>query len=170
VLVPTDRKRRSTIPAATVAENVTLGALGSFRRGPRLDHRLERTAVEEALRLFQVRPPDPDRPLLTLSGGNQQKAVLARWLRLEPRVALLHEPTEGVDVGARRGIFEILLRAVARGTSVVYASAEYEDLAHICDRVLVFRRGRVVSELEGDQLRHDVIAAHCYATQEAATR
>jgi ribose transport system ATP-binding protein len=170
VLVPTDRKRRSTIPAATVAENVTLGALGSFRRGPRLDHRVERTAVEEALRLFQVRPPDPDRPLLTLSGGNQQKAVLARWLRLEPRVALLHEPTEGVDVGARRGIFEILLGAVSRGTAVVYASAEYEDLAHICDRVLVFRRGRVVSELEGDQLKHDVIAAHCYATPEAARR
>jgi ribose transport system ATP-binding protein len=170
VLVPTDRKRRSTIPAATVAENVTLGALSSFTRGPRLDHRLERTAVEEALRLFQVRPADPGRPLLTLSGGNQQKAVLARWLRLEPRVALLHEPTEGVDVGARRGIFEILLGAVARGTSVVYASAEYEDLAHICDRVLVFRRGRVVSELEGDQLRHDVIAARCYATAEAATR
>jgi ribose transport system ATP-binding protein len=122
--------------------------------------------VEQGLHAFEIRPPDPGRSLATLSGGNQQKAVLARWLRLEPRVLLLHEPTQGVDVGARSGIFKILRESVERGTSVVYASAEYEDLAHVCDRVLVFRRGRIVSELVGDTLRHDVIVSQCYGGTE----
>jgi len=161
-LLPTDRQRLSGIPGATVKENITLPDLGSFRRRRGLDHRRERTAVERVLHAFEIRPNDPERPLSTLSGGNQQKTVLARWLRLEPRVLLLHEPTQGVDVGARSGIFQILREAVERGTSVVYASAEYEDLAHVCDRVLVFRRGRIVSELSGESLRHDVIVSHCY--------
>jgi ribose transport system ATP-binding protein len=167
-LLPNDRQRLSAIPAATVKENVTLPDLRAFRRGGRLDHRRERTAVEAVISRVDVRPRDPDRPLIKLSGGNQQKAVLARWLRLEPRVLLLHEPTQGVDVGAKSGIFQILRDAVAQGTSIIYASAEYEDLANICDRVLVFRRGRLVSELEGERLRHDVIVSHCYASSSEA--
>jgi ribose transport system ATP-binding protein len=163
-LLPNDRQRLSAIPTATVKENITLPDLRSFRRAGHLDHRAERTAVEAVMAAVDVRPRDPERPLFKLSGGNQQKAVLARWLRLEPRVLLLHEPTQGVDVGARSGIFQILRDAVGRNTSIIYASAEYEDLAHVCDRVLVFRRGRLVSELEGERLRHDVIVSHCYAS------
>jgi ribose transport system ATP-binding protein len=167
VLLPADRHRLSAIPGATVKENVTLPVLGQFRRGPRLDHRAERTAVQEVLARFDVRPADPDRPLVKLSGGNQQKALLARSLRMNPRVLLLHEPTQGVDVGARRGIFEMLRDAVGGGASIVYASIEYEDLANVCDRVLVFRRGRLVAELEGESLTQEAIAAHCYQTEGA---
>jgi ribose transport system ATP-binding protein len=118
--------------------------------------------VEQALERFSVTPPDPDRQLYTLSGGNQQKALLARWLRTAPRVLLLHEPTQGVDVGARKGIFEILRGAAADGTSIIYASTEYEDLANVCDRVLVLRRGRVAAELSGERLTHDHIVKCCY--------
>jgi len=169
-LLPSDRQRQSGVPGATVKENITLPDLNSFRRGFRLDHRRERTAVEQVLDMFHIRPREPDRPFYTLSGGNQQRAVLARWLRMNPRVLLLHEPTQGVDVGARSGIFQILHESAAKGTSFVYASAEYEDLAHVCDRVLVFRHGRGVSELEGDRLRHDVIISHCYASSEQVAR
>jgi ribose transport system ATP-binding protein len=133
----------------------------------RLDQRRERTAVEAILERFQVRPPEPDRRFATLSGGNQQKALLAKWVQIKPRVMLLHEPTQGVDVGARKAIFELLRDNAASGTAVLYASVEYDDLAHICDRVLVFRRGRVAGELSGTALSAESIARHCYQTTAA---
>jgi ribose transport system ATP-binding protein len=167
VLLPADRQRHSAIPGATVKENVTLPMLRRFRRGIRLDHRAERTAVQEVLGRFEVRPADPDRPLVKLSGGNQQKTLLARSLRMDPLVLLLHEPTQGVDVGARRGIFEMLRDAAAGGAAIVYSSVEYEDLANVCDRVLVFRRGRLVAQLEGEALTKEAIATHCYQTEGA---
>ncbi|MFL5838924.1 MAG: sugar ABC transporter ATP-binding protein [Thermoleophilaceae bacterium] len=167
VLLPADRHRLSAIPGATVKENVTLPVLRRFRRGPRLDHRAERTAVQDVLGRFDVRPADPDRPLVKLSGGNQQRALLGRCLRMDPRVLLLHEPTQGVDVGARRGIFEMLRDAAAAGASIVYSSVEYEDLANVCDRVLVFRRGRVVAELEGGSLTKEAVLSYCYQTEGA---
>jgi ribose transport system ATP-binding protein len=154
---------QGAVLGATVKENVTLPALGSFRgRFGRLDHRRERTAVQALLEQFDVQPSEPDRPMLTLSGGNQQKALLARCLSMRPRVLLLHEPTQGVDVGARRGIFEILRDAADDGAAVMYSSIEYEELANVCDRVLVFRRGQVVAQLEGEALTKEAIVAHCY--------
>jgi ribose transport system ATP-binding protein len=168
VLLPADRQRHSAILGATVKENVTLPALKSFRgRLGRLDHRAERAAVGDVLRRFEVHPREPERPMMTLSGGNQQKALLGRCLRMRPRVLLLHEPTQGVDVGARQGIFETLRAAADGGAAVVYASVEYEELANICDRVLVFRRGRVVADLEGAECTQEAIMAHCYQTAAA---
>jgi ribose transport system ATP-binding protein len=165
VLLPADRQGQSAVLGATVKENVTLPALDSFRgRLGRLEHRRERTVVNALLERFDVQPPEPDRPMLTLSGGNQQKALLARCLSMRPRVLLLHEPTQGVDVGARQGIFEILRDAAADGVAIVYSSVEYEDLANVCDRVLVFRRGRVVAQLEGRALSKEAIVAQCYQT------
>jgi ribose transport system ATP-binding protein len=168
VLLPADRQRQSAILGATVKENVTLPALKSFRgRLGRLDHRAERTAVQDVLERFEVHPRDPERPMMTLSGGNQQKALLGRCLRMQPKVLLLHEPTQGVDVGARQGIFATLRAAADDGAAVVYASVEYEDLANICDRVLVLRRGRVVADLRGEDCTQEAIVANCYQTAAA---
>jgi ribose transport system ATP-binding protein len=161
-LLPADRQRQAGIMGATVKENVTMAALPSFRRHGRIDHARERSTVQQVLTDFDVRPPVPGRPLSTLSGGNQQKALLARWLHVSPRVMILHEPTQGIDVGARKGIFEILRKAVEEGMSIVYSSAEYEELANLCDRVLVFRGGRLVTELAGANLTQDRIVANCY--------
>ena len=113
---------------------------------------------------FDVRPNDPSLPYGALSGGNQQKALLAKWLQTEPRLLLLDEPTQGVDVGARQQIFE-LIRAAAeeRGMFVVCASSDYEQLAAICDRVIVFGRGRVFRELVGAELTKERITEQCYA-------
>ena len=169
VLLPADRQREGAVPAASVKENVTLPSLASFRgRLARLDHRRERTAVQALLEKFEVQPAQPDRPMFTLSGGNQQKALLARCLSMRPRVLLLHEPTQGVDVGSRHGIFEILRGAARDGAAVVYSSVEYAELANVCDRVLVFSRGRVVAELEGAALTKEAIVAHCYQSAGAA--
>jgi len=162
-LLPGDRLGRSGIGAATVLENVTLPTLGGlYTRGLlRLGKELEE--VKAALEEFGVVPPDPHARFASLSGGNQQKALLAKWFRTNPTVYLMHEPTQGVDVGARKQIFERIAEARARGTSILIASSEYEDLAHVCDRVLVLRDGRVVSELHGDGLTPERISEQCFA-------
>jgi len=109
---------------------------------------------------FDVRPRLPQQRFENFSGGNQQKALLAKWLVREPQVLLMHEPTQGVDIGARRDIFAKIRRAADEGAATLIASAEYEDLANLCDRVLVIRRGKVVSELARHDLTHQRLLDH----------
>lgn len=167
-LVPANRARDSAVPVATVKENVSLTTLGSHYHGGRLRHAEERNSVLRLIREYQVVPPSPDRPLSTLSGGNQQKAVLAKWLQMRPPVVILHEPTQGVDVGSRKQIFSVISEAAAAGAGIIIVSGEYEDLAHLCDRVLVFRDGVVASDLSGQRLTRDRIVEQCYRGADAA--
>jgi len=161
-LLPANRQRLGVIGPASVRENVTIPTLGGFFHGGLLDRNRERAAVERMLADFDVRPPEPARPIATLSGGNQQKALLGKWFATDPAVLMLHEPTQGVDVGARRQIFEQIRDAADRGTAFLMASTEYDDLAHLCDRVLVFRDGRVVAELHGAELTQERIVERCF--------
>ena len=151
-MVPGDRKRLGSIPIRSVRENITLPRLGPFFRGGRLSRRQETQAAREWIERVDLRPPEPEQTLETLSGGNQQKAVVARWLRTVPRVLVLDEPTQGVDVGAKVAIYSLLAAAAADGAAMLVCSSDAEELAHICDRVLVMRDGRVVVELAGDAL------------------
>ena len=94
-----------------------------------------------------------------LSGGNQQKVILARWLRQEPEVLILDEPTQGVDVGAKADIHKLIDEAAAQGTAVLVCSTDHEELVRVCDRVVIMRRGRVADVLRGDQITADSITA-----------
>jgi ribose transport system ATP-binding protein len=156
-LLPADRRGAGAVLDASVRENVTLPTLRRYFRGGLLRSGEERRHVLDVLRRFDVTPPEPDRRLGTLSGGNQQKAHLAKWFELEPRVLVLHEPTQGVDVGARQAIFRLIRDAADSGAAVIIASAEYADLAHLCRRALVFRDGRMVAELDGEALTEERI-------------
>jgi ribose transport system ATP-binding protein len=167
-LLPANRLRDGGSSTASVAENMTLATLGSYRRSGALRLRREASRVQQLLEDFQVQPPEGDRPFGTLSGGNQQKVLLAKWFETNPDVFLLHEPTQGVDVGARRQIFRHIAAAAEAGTSFVLASSEYEDLPHLCDRVIVFRDGRPVSELHGAELTHERIVEQCFREGAAA--
>jgi ribose transport system ATP-binding protein len=160
--LPADRHRQSGIPKATLLENVTMTSGARFMRNGWMRHGAERTAVRGVLDMFDVRPADPDRLLATLSGGNQQKALLGKWLQTNPSVLLLHEPTQGVDIGSRKQILQIIAQVAAAGAAVVVASAEYDELAHLCHRVLIFRHGRIARELIGDDLTETRIAEQCY--------
>jgi ribose transport system ATP-binding protein len=161
-LLPADRQRDASVPGLTLGENVMLQVLDRYgsRTGLRLGalNAGARAKLEE----LDVRPPEPHAAFGSLSGGNQQKAVLAKWLQSEPDVLLLHEPTQGVDIGARQHIFGILRDVAASGTSIVCSSSDFEQLAAVCDRVLVFGRGRVVSELRGDDVTKERIAERVY--------
>ena len=161
-LLPANRQRWGVIGPASVRENVTIPTLGRFFRGGLLDRNRESAEVARMLADFDVRPPEPGRPIDTLSGGNQQKALLGKWFATDPAVLMLHEPTQGVDVGARRQIFAQIRDAAECGTAFLLASTEYDDLAHLCDRVLVFRNGRVVAELHGAELTQERIVEQCF--------
>jgi ribose transport system ATP-binding protein len=160
--LPADRQRQSGIPKATLLENVVMTNGSRFVRNGMLRHRAERSAVEKLLAQFDVRPPEPDRLLATLSGGNQQKALLGKWLQTDPAVLLLHEPTQGVDIGSRQQILQIIADVAASGAAVLIASSEYDELAHLCHRVLIFRHGQVARELTGADLTEARIAEQCY--------
>ena len=110
-----------------------------------------------------VTPPAPDLPLASFSGGNQQKILLAKWLLHAPSVLVLHEPAQAVDVGARHDILTEIRRQADTGVAVLVASLETSDLASLCDRVLVMRDGRVVRELNGDELQSHTITDAVYA-------
>ena len=167
-LLPGDRQRASGAGSLSVTENVTLPTLDRFFTGGFLRPGRERARVLEVLRQYDVRPVAPARKLETLSGGNQQKALVAKWLERTPTIFLMHEPVQGVDVSAREEIARVIGEIAAQGGSVLLASCEYEDLARICNRVLVFRHGKVTSELTGDALTKERIIERCYATEMAA--
>jgi len=111
---------------------------------------------------FAVKADAPGQPASELSGGNQQKLVLGKWLQLGPRLVLLDEPTQGIDVGARREIYDRIADLCATGASVLCATSEFEQLEMIAHRVLVFERGRIKAELSGPQVTKSAIAEACY--------
>jgi ribose transport system ATP-binding protein len=162
VLIPADRPRAGAVGSLTVAENVSLPVLTRLKLGPILSpRRVYRNAADVAKR-FDVRPRDPRLMYSSLSGGNQQKVLLAKWLQLRPTLLLLHEPTQGVDIGARAEVFLLLRQAAAEGAAIIVASSDHEQLAAICDRVLVVRSGRIFAELRGE-VGKEAIADACYA-------
>jgi ribose transport system ATP-binding protein len=151
-LLPADRQRASGAQTLSLRENLSLPAPSTFFRDGFLNLAQERAETRRWLAAFGVRPADPEAPLRALSGGDQQKALLAKWMRTNPGVLLMHEPTQGVDVGAKQDIFRRIEEFAERGVAILIASAESEDLARLCHRVVVLRRGRVAGELAGAAL------------------
>jgi ribose transport system ATP-binding protein len=159
--VPGERLREGCIGELSVAENVGLPVLARFFRRGWLRRRALANHARAQLTRLGVRPADPSLNFEALSGGNQQKVLLAKWLQLEPRLLILQEPTQGVDVGAREQIFAIIRAFAVRGGSVLCLSGDHEQLAILCSRVLIFRRGRVARELVGPEVTKELIAHEC---------
>ncbi|MCA6091245.1 sugar ABC transporter ATP-binding protein [Streptomyces sp. SCA3-4] len=118
----------------------------------------ERAEATDLIERFSVHPPDSEAPIATLSGGNQQKVMIGRWLRLSRRLLILEEPTAGVDVGAKAAIYRLLQDALAGGVAVLLLSTDFEEIAHVCHRALVFVRGTMTVELSGDALTVTALA------------
>ena len=159
VYIPSDRRVEGSFGPSSVAENVTAQSLRSITRGLLLSKNEERAKATSWMRRLAIKTPSIDEPISSLSGGNQQKVMLARALSLDPAVILADEPSQGVDVGARSAIYEILRRSTSSGATVVVVSSDATELAGLCDRVLVFSRGVVVAELRGDELSERAITA-----------
>jgi D-xylose transport system ATP-binding protein len=147
-LLSEDRKRFGLVPRGSVEDNLALAALGGFTRRGWIDDGARRSAVAAQSERLHLRAPSLDAPVAQLSGGNQQKVLLGRWLLRKPRVLLLDEPTRGIDVGARREIYEIIARLVEEGTGVLLVSSDLPELLGLSHRVLVLAEGRVVARFE----------------------
>jgi ribose transport system ATP-binding protein len=156
--VPEDRHKEAAFADLSVGENLSVTVVDDYWHGGLLNHRRERRDARALFDSFLITAESEEAPLRSLSGGNQQKVMVARWLRRNPRLLLLDEPTQGVDVGARAEIYELIHRAVGDGATALVASSDFEELAQVCDRVIVLRRGAVVGELRRDELGAESIA------------
>ncbi|MET7366369.1 sugar ABC transporter ATP-binding protein [Streptomyces sp. NPDC005566] len=151
-LAPEERKAQALLLIESVTRNVSLSSLSRFSRGGWVDRGAERKAAQAATRELSLRPDNPDAPVRTLSGGNQQKAVLARWLLRGCRILLLDEPTRGVDVGARAELYAVIRRLADEGLAVLLVSSEVPEVLGLADRVLVLREGHVVHTADAREL------------------
>ncbi len=157
-LSPEERKSQGLILDEPIFRNVTLSTFARFAKGGLLDERAERRAAREQIEALELRPADPDRAARTLSGGNQQKILLARWLVHGTKVLLLDEPSRGVDVGARAEIYALIRRLAEAGTAILIVSSEIEEVLGLADRVHVIADGRVLAERDATALtEHDVL-------------
>ena len=159
-LVPADRAVLGLSQSLTLWENIVMLVEDEHYRGG-VFHRAELVALaREAIDRFLIRPPRARNPMSTFSGGNQQKALLAKWLLARPRLLLLHEPTQGVDVGARRDIYRFVQSAAAlHHMAVLWVTTEFGELAEVCDRVIVVTQGRHTATLVGEELTEEAISA-----------
>lgn len=148
LLVPEDRRNAGLILDFTVRENISLPSLPRLAWGGLIQRAREDRFAREQIAALQVRPPDGGAPARYLSGGNQQKVVLAKWLAMAPRVLILDEPTRGIDVGAKHEIYALIRGLAARGSAVLMISSEMEEVLHVSDRVAVMHEGRVTGVLE----------------------
>jgi ribose transport system ATP-binding protein len=161
-LLPGDRQREGTVASLSVEANVTLPILDRYVHRFRLRRGQLLSDTTRLLSDYRVRPGEPGLAIDALSGGNQQKALLAKWLQLEPALLLLHEPTRGVDVSVRQEIAGRLRELAAAGVAILCASSDHEELAVVCDRVLIFSDGELLRELIGDDVTRERIATHCH--------
>jgi ribose transport system ATP-binding protein len=147
--VPQDRRGAGCITGMSLQENLSLGLLGRYFSGGWLNLRAERRATTAAIEEFGIRPPDPRRLVAYLSGGNQQKAVVARAVSRRPQLLVLDEPMQGIDIGAKHEVARIIRKLADEGVSIVVGSTDAADLVGLCERVLVLNRGRLAAVAEG---------------------
>jgi len=163
-LVPAERRSAALLFDSNVRENMLLAALGPVSRLLVLSRRAERREVASWIRDLSIKTPGGEFPIANLSGGNQQKVVLARWLRMKPTVLILDEPTQGVDVGAKQEIYRYLRQIAGEGTAVVVCSTDSEEIVEVSDRAVVLAQGVIHAELSGpgltiNALNHQIAAA-----------
>ena len=160
--LPGDRRKHGAVLGMSAGENLTLASLSSIcNKAGAIDTAREKAIVEHDMSAVSARPLDPNRNFALFSGGNQQKILLAKWLRTDPSVLLFDEPTQGVDVGAKSGIYQLIRKAAADGAAVLIASTDEKELATVCDRVLIMNDGALLTELTGAEVSEARIIRAC---------
>jgi ribose transport system ATP-binding protein len=167
-LIPEDRKTEGLLLPMSIAENLSLAALPRLARGGLVDGAREAAAVDAMVRQLRIKIGDASDPVGTLSGGNQQKVVIGKWLMTEPRVILLNDPTRGIDVGTKQELYQLLRDLADRGASILLYSTDYDELIGCCDKVLILYDGRIVRTLEGTEITERNIVASSLNLPEAA--
>jgi ribose transport system ATP-binding protein len=159
-LIPEDRKTEGLMLPMTVRENLAFSAMDKVSKRGIIDREAEDRLLDEMVKLLAIKTAGLEVPVGALSGGNQQKVVIAKWLMRHPRIILLNDPTRGIDVGTKQEIYQLLRRLADQGAAIVFYSTDYDELIGCCDRVLVLYDGAIKRELAGDEItEHALIAA-----------
>ncbi len=167
-LIPEDRKTEGLMLPMSIADNLTIASLKRLSRGPFVDSAALTAAVEDGIQRMQIKVGSTSDPVSTLSGGNQQKVVIAKWLMTDPKIVLLNDPTRGIDVGTKQEIYRLLRNLADTGASIIFYSTDYEELIGCCDRVAVMYDGEIARELRGDEINERNIIASALQMDEAA--
>ncbi len=162
-LIPEDRKTEGLMLPMSVRDNLSFAALNRFSRAGVIDRPAERKAVDAMMELLSIRAANTDIAVGALSGGNQQKVVIAKWLMTKPRIILLNDPTRGVDVGTKEEVYRLLRKLAESGAAILFYSTDYDELIGCCDRVLVMYAGAIRSELEGADITERALVASALA-------
>ncbi|TCM53730.1 monosaccharide ABC transporter ATP-binding protein (CUT2 family) [Rhizobium sp. PP-F2F-G48] len=157
VYLSEDRKGKGLLLAKDLRVNLTLASLGRFVRGLQVDRRKEETALDTAIRDFDIRTGRKDLLAGQLSGGNQQKLLIAKMMLLDPQIVIIDEPTRGIDIGTKEQIYAFIARLAEEGRSIIVVSSEMPELIGICDRIVVMRSGHIVGEVAGERMTEDDI-------------
>jgi ribose transport system ATP-binding protein len=158
-LIPEDRKTEGLMLPMSIRENLCFSALPRMSRMGVINRKQEAAKVAEMVKTLSIKVSDPELPVSSLSGGNQQKIVIAKWLMNEPRIILLNDPTRGIDVGTKQEIYVLLRKLAESGVAIVFYSTDYDELIGCCDRVLVMYDGAIVRELEGHDITERALIA-----------
>jgi ribose transport system ATP-binding protein len=159
-LIPEDRKTEGLLLPMSVRDNLSFAALDRVSRGGVIEGRAEKSRIDEMIRLLAIKTAGTDIPAGALSGGNQQKIVIAKWLMNQPRIILLNDPTRGIDVGTKQEIYQLLRKLADEGAAIVFYSTDYDELIGCCDRVLVMYDGGIHRVLAGEEItEHALIAS-----------
>jgi ABC-type sugar transport system ATPase subunit len=162
-MLPEDRKAHGLLMLRSIVDNISLPHLSELTTGPLISRREERRRAGELMRRVDVRAASGSASVATLSGGNQQKVLFAKWLFRQPRVLIADEPTRGVDVGAKQAIYELIHSLAADGMAVVLISSEHEEVLGLAHRVLVMRGGRIVAEFDRRSMNEDAVLHAAFA-------
>ncbi len=159
-LIPEDRKTEGLMLPMTVRENLSFAAMNRITRGGIVNREIEQKLLDEMIALLAIKTASKDIPVASLSGGNQQKVVIAKWLMNKPRIILLNDPTRGIDVGTKQEIYALLRKLADAGAAIIFYSTDYDELIGCCDRVLVLYDGAVKRELVGKEItEHALISS-----------
>ncbi|MDN5926639.1 MAG: sugar ABC transporter ATP-binding protein [Hyphomicrobiales bacterium] len=167
-LIPEDRKTEGLLLPMSVRDNLSFAALDRVSRGGIIDGTAEKSHIDEMIRLLAIKTAGTDIPAGALSGGNQQKIVIAKWLMNRPRIILLNDPTRGIDVGTKQEIYQLLRKLADEGAAIVFYSTDYDELIGCCDRVLVMYDGGIHRELAGEEITEHALIASALNVEEAS--
>jgi len=162
-LVPEDRQRQGLVQSLDICKNASLASLTDFLKGFLMNYPAEEKAVDEQIRDLHIKVADKHLPILSLSGGNQQKVVIAKGLMTHPTVLLMDEPSRGIDIGAKTEVFEIIHEFSERGLSIIVISSELKEIMAIADRIYVLSNGKCTAELTGSDITEDNLVRASYA-------
>ncbi|MFR8544763.1 MAG: sugar ABC transporter ATP-binding protein [[Clostridium] scindens] len=161
-LIPEDRQMQGLVQTLDIEKNCALSALKRYKKGPFLDSKKEAEKVDQEIKDIQIKVADKKLPILSLSGGNQQKVVIGKGILTEPKILLMDEPSRGIDIGAKTEVFDIINKYAEEGLSIIVISSELQEIVSIADRVIVLSNGIKTGEFFGDEIQQDTLVLASY--------